>query len=262
MDNPADSQWPLEPSKRRVVIVLTPDDIEFLRTEQGFGSLWLNEEVCFLQLPLSVNNSVPRSVVSRARRGDVLIQNPYNDEFYESADTAPEQFAREKLRYVSQLCQLLGARKVSVSEVVEHERSEESEISGKLGMSVAPYGRGKTKGKYDRAFSFMETLSRSIADEFEGGSPDISEAENLLIRTGLLGDPDVRALVELCNNRRNVITSSRAELNLVRETRRNVDVLANVSLDVLSKVGLSVEMEWKQDVKELSRYRFRIEVDF
>ena len=108
----------------------------------------------------------------------------------------------------------------------------------------------------------IEALSHSVADEFEGGSPDISEAENLLMRTGLTGDPDVRALLELCSNRRNVIKSSKAELDLVRETRRNVDVLANANLDILSAVGLSVEVGWKRDVKALSRYSFVLEVDF
>ena len=259
MDN---HPWPLEPSTSRAVLVLNIDDIELLRYERGFGSLWLNDEVHFLQLPLPANSPVPRGVGSRVRRGDVLIQNPYDDDLYEPAATAPTQFARAKLRYVSQLCQLLGARKVSVSEVVEHERSEGVKVSGKLGMSIVPYGSGKVQGKYDSSFSVMEALSGSIADEFEGGSLDILKAENLLMRTGLSGDPDVRALLELCKNRRNVVASSRAELNLVRETMRNVDVLANANLDVLSAVGLSVEVGWKRDVTALSRYKLRIEVDF
>lgn len=262
MGNPHVAPWPLDASRRRALCVLDVDDIEDLMYEPGFDSLWLNKEVHVLQLPLPENDPVPRSVGSRARRGDVLIQNPYNENVYEPATTAPTQFAREKLRYVSQLCQFLGARKVSVLEVVEHERSEESEVSGELGGSVGPYGSGEVGGKYGSSFSAMEALTRSIADEFEGGRPDIAEAENLLMRTGLSGDPDVRALLELRNNQRNVMTSSRAELNLVRETRRNVDVLAHANLEVLSAVGLSVELGWKRDVRALSRYKFRIEVDF
>ena len=172
------------------------------------------------------------------------------------------QFAREKLRYVSQLCQLLGARKVSVSEVVEHERSEELEVSGELGISVGVYGSGKVESKYDSSSSVIEALSRSLADEFEGGIPDISEAQGLLIRTGLMGDPDLRGLLELCNSRQNAIKSSRVEVNLFREVNRNVEVLSSVNLDVLSTVCVSVEMDWKRNVRALSRYKFRLEVDF
>jgi hypothetical protein len=262
MDNPADSRWPLEPSKRRAVIVLAKEDIELLRYEPGFGSIWLNEELYFLQLPLSADNAVPRSVASRARRGDVLVQSPYNDDLYEPAATAPMQFAREKLHYVSRLCQLLGARKVSVSELVEHERSDELEVSGELGISVGGYGGGGVKSKYDSSSSVIEDLSRSIADEFDGGSPEIAEAQELLMRTGLAGDPDLRGLLELCSSRGNAIRSSIVEISLLRETRRNVDVLANVNLDVLSAVEVSVELGWKGSVRALSRYNFRIEVDF
>ena len=207
MDNP---QWPSEPSRRRALVVLNVDDVEFLRYQRGFGSVWLNEEIHFLQLRSSVESAVPPNVALSARRGDVLIQNPYNDDLYEPAATAPTQFARDKLRYVSQLCQLLGAHRVSALEVVENERFEKSGNSQELGIAVDEYRSGQAKRAVDKASSLMNSFAQSIVDEFEGGSPDIAGAENLLIRTGLLGDPDVRALLELRKNRRNVITRSRA----------------------------------------------------
>ena len=108
------TEWPREPWRRRTVLVLGDGDVDYLRYEGG-SSVLLNDEVHIIEHPLREDSSPVGGLGTGLRRGDVLVQSPYDAEGYKPAKDSARAFAIEKCAYVFRVCQLLGARKIEIA---------------------------------------------------------------------------------------------------------------------------------------------------
>ena len=83
-------------------------------------------------------------------------------------------------------------------------------------------------------------------------------ARQLLERTGLINDTNMRSLLNLRQNSSNLFTSRRLQFNMTSEVQRNLSVLAN--LDVLAI--LSLESGYDRHIREKTEFTLIIKVDF
>ena len=250
-----DSTWPNEPHRRKTVFVLNQPEIDALEYRDGGAELLLNEEVYILPSSSKQSNSVVQGLFDSglARSGAVLIQSPFDKDLYEDSKQAVERFALDKHQHFSTLCGLLGARKVTV-EQIKHENTKSKEtVSVESG---APWGSGEGKIENEELTSFRNRLK--LRYKFKGGSPNVPEAKELLKRTGLLGDANMRSLLEMCQNSNNQIESHSLKLDMMSEVQRNLNVLAQLDIPTF----LSLEADYDRHVCEQTEFTLTIKVEF
>ena len=84
-------------------------------------------------------------------------------------------------------------------------------------------------------------------------------ANQLLERTGLLGDPNMGGLLEIFRGQNIRIKSRTLELNLTTEVHRNLKVLANLKVP---KFLASLEADHDSNVQEQTEYTLNITVSW
>ena len=251
-----DNTWPDEPSRRKIVVILKPEDIEALRFDEDGPALLLNEEVHIL----SSHSSNPDPDVQRlidqglVKPEAVLVQNPFDKNLYQDKPEAVEQFALAKHLYFSTLCGLLGAREVEIEQIRRKKGERENSVSLEGGIPKAGVeGSGESK----ELELFRSRLA--LKDEFEGGEPDTEAATELLQRTGLSGDANMRGLLNVFQGQNIKMKSRTLELNLTTEVHRNLKVLANLKVP---KFLASLEADHDSKVQEQTEYTLNITVNF
>lgn len=251
-----DSTWPDEPYRRKTVFVLNQTDIDALRFEKDGPELLLDEETYILPYPPQQSTPVVQDLVNSgiARPGTVLIQSPFDKDMYQNSTQAVERFALDKHMHFSTLCMYLGAREVTIEQIKCKNTKDETNVS--LGGGVPLRGSADGEIKNKELASLGEKLV--LKDKFPGGSPDVSAARELLRRTGLLGDPTMRSLLDLRQNSNNPIINREIELNLTTETQRNLSVLSNLNVPAY----LSLEAGYDRHVHEQTEFTLKIKVDF
>ncbi len=249
-----DSTWPEEPHRRKTVLVLDQTDIVALNYKEGGADLLRNDEVYILHSSLKESNPVVQDLIDSglARPGAVLIQSPFDKNIYENSQQAVERFALDKYTRFSELCSLLGAREVTV-EHIEHKNTEGQETVSFRGSSFIVSTGVETENE-DLA-SFCGKLN--LHDKFQGGSPDVSAAEEHLRQNGLIDDPVMSSLINQRGNPNNLLTNREYKLDMTSEVKRNFKVLANLDLSFLS-----LEAGYNRHVREQTEFILRVKVDF
>ncbi len=251
-----DNTLPDEPSRRKIVMVLKPEDIEALRFDEDGPDLLLNEEVHILSSHPSQPGSAVQDLIDQGlvNPGAILVQNPFDKNLYQDKPEAVEQFALDKHLHFSTLCGLLGAREVEIKHIRQKKGERETSVSVEGGIPVMGVeGSGESK----ELESFRSQLT--LKDEFEGSEPDMEAATELLQRTGLSGDANMRGLLDIFQGQNIRIKSRTLKLNLTTEVHRNLKVLAN--LKVPSYLA-SLEADYDRKVHEQTEYILTITVNF
>ena len=251
-----DNTWPDEPYRRKTVFVLNQTDIDALRFEEDGPELLLNQETYILPYPPQQSAPVVQDLINSgmARPGTVLIQSPFDKDIYQSSTQAVELFARDKHFYFSRLCRYLGAREVTI-EQIDFKSTEDREVWS-LKSDVPLRGSGDGKIKNEELASFQSKLT--LKDKFSGGAPDVLAARELLRKTGLLGDANMRSLLDMRQGSNNQLTSRELQLNVTAETQGNLNVLANLTVPAY----LSLEAGYDRHVREQTQFTLTIKVDF
>lgn len=230
-------------------------EIEALEFREGGNKLLLNEEVYILPSSSQQSNPVVQGLFDSglARPGAVLIQSPFDKDVYEDSEKAVERFGLDKHLYFSELCGFLGARKVTV-EQVEHKNTEGKKTASiKGGVPIRGSGEGKIEN--EELTSFCNHLY--LVDKFAGGSPNVPEAKEFLEQKGLLGDANMKSLLEMCQNPNIQIESRSLQLNMTSEVQRNLNVLARLDIS-----ALSLETGYDRHLKEQTELTLTIKVEF
>ena len=251
-----DSTWPNEPHRRKTVLVLDQAKIDALEYEEGGAEFLLNEEVYILPSSSQQSNSVVQGLFDSglARPGAVLIQSPFNKDEYEDLKKAVERFGVEKHLLFSELCSFLGARKVTVKQV--EDKNTKDKIIFSIKGDVPTRGSGEVKTENEELTSFSNQLS--LMDTFAGGSPNVPAVQELLERTGLLGDAKMRSLLKMCQNPNNRLTSRNLRLNMTSEVQRNRNILARLDIPAF----LSLEADYDSHIHEQTEFTLTIKVEF
>ena len=250
-----DSEWPEEPHRRKTVLVLNQQDIEALDYEEGGVDVLCNEEIHILSPSSQHSNPVVQGLLNRgiARSGTVLIQSPFDMDKYENSKQAVERFALDKCLYLSELCSHLGAREVRI-EHIEIKNTEGSTTFSVTGNVLGIVG-GDTRVENQELDSFLSRLT--MKDKFKGGAPDVSAARELLNRTGLINDANMRSLLDMRQNASNLLESRKLHFDMTSETRSNLNVLANFNVPFLS-----LEAGYDRHIREQTEFTLTIRVDF
>ncbi len=247
--------FPEDPSDRRALLVLEQHDIENF-SRKGETQLLTDSLTHVLACPIieDKGNQALSNILEAGlnRPGTILIQNPFNLDEYADAVDAIEQFALAKHMFLSNFCQLLGATKVSVTQldIVTNGETQTIKVNGgRLDISA--------KGSVEQSVNDNVCSQLSLIDEFGGGDPNLEAAEKLLRSTRLSGDPNMRSLLQARKVAGNPLTRRTLTVNLSTEANKNLKVLGRLKLP-----AATFGVEYESALKQTKIYTLTLEVLF
>ena len=253
--------WPSEPSRRKVILVLKPDDFVALQYDAGGTDLMINEEVYVMPWLSSAHNSKVQELIDKnlVMAGAVLIQDPFDKDIYHREPEAIRKIAKEKWLHFSTLCSYLGARKIEVKTI--RVQDENGDFEFKLEGEVLKLVKGQLNTQKTSHYSFLESMF--VDAEFKGGDPDIHTANEFLQNNGLIQDIIMKGLLNKVKNYNNKLTSFIFKLDLTNEAHQNFKILAGLGVTIKKlKLPISLEAKYTKTTYEKTKYTLRISVKF
>jgi hypothetical protein len=247
--------FPTDPARRRVVVVMRPHDIERCRYEANAGDVLLDPEVRVVEFPLSWGDDLHPALVhildaDLARPGSILVQNPFDLDEYADASSAPEQFALAKHMHLSEFCMRLGAREVQVEQVVIET------AAGRATLDVRT-DTLKSSGTVDQEALTTLRSAMSMHDTFDGGSPDLASAEELLRRKHLLADAAMRSLLRM-RSASNHLRTRELSINLSTEAKGNLNVAGHLTIPEF----VDLAADYKRSIDRRTEYTLNATISF
>lgn len=245
---------PINPENRKTILVLKKVDVERCKYEDNASDLLLDDEVYVLSFPIEESTNKPLFLQNIKENqlitpGTLLIQNPFDPESYQELSKAAESFALEKHLHFSNLCKLLGAKKVCVKETNIKIKNEKMRLDLNGKYKITDVQAECENERLDRLRS-----SLCMVDEFHGGSPDIGSAENFLRTKGLIHDPAMKNLLELRQGD-NYLKARTLTVDLFKEAQHN--------FKAAGKIDIPIFLNFSTDyLKELdTQYSFSVEIN-
>ncbi|QCG92716.1 hypothetical protein E6C67_02030 [Azospirillum sp. TSA2s] len=247
--------FPEDASGRRAVAVLEQHEIENCQ-RKGETQVLTDLQTHVLVYPVTESNGSQALTnildAGLNRPGTLLIQSPFDLEEYVDAAEASQQFALAKHTLFSNFCQLLGATRVSVTQMDIVTNGDISTMKADGGRLVVSGEIGMDKTATDSLCSQL-----SLIDEYAGGEPELDEAEKLLRSYRLAGDPNMKSLLQARKAAGNPLTKRTLTVNLSTEANKNLKVVGRLQLPV-SAFGA----EYQHAVKQTKEYKLTLEVLF
>ncbi|KPF86311.1 hypothetical protein IP70_08380 [alpha proteobacterium AAP38] len=182
----------------------------------------------------------------------VLIQSPFDLDVYVEATEAIEKFALAKHMFLSNFCQLLGATRVSVTQMDIVTNSNVQTLKANGGRLVA-----SAEVSVERTADDSLCSQLNLVDEYAGGNPDVEAAEKLLRSTRLSGDPNMRSLLQARKAVGNSLIRRTLTVNLSTEANKNLKVIGRLNLPTAT-----FGVEYAGENKQTKEYRLTLEVLF
>lgn len=251
-------QFPVENSRRKLILVLNRHDYERCTYEEDAARVLLDDDLYVLPLPLTEAPDLPVPLQNIRdggldRSGTLLLQSPYRRDVYQPAEGASRHYSLEKHMYFSQLCQLLGAREVQVDQVNIRSRQGTASFAA-TGRRLGATAEAQVLAEeYERIKGQM-----SLKDEFPGGEPDLEAAESLLRQRRLLSDPVLSSLLELRRYPGNQLRSRELTVSLSSEVSESLNVVARLQIPKV----LSLKADYQQVAREQCEYELKLQVFF
>lgn len=245
---------PSSASRRRVIAVLDQHEIDDLSLK-GDVQLLNDPQAHVLAYPLTDSNDPVLNNILDAgldRPNTILVQSPFDPEKYVDAAEAIDQFALEKHTLLSNFCQLLGAKKISVTQMERVTNGKVQEFSAEAGKLIAS---GNVQGERTQTDSVSSQIN--LIDEYPGSEANIEEAELLLRSNRLLGDLNMKSLLQARRASGNPIKRRTLTVNLTTEASKNLKVAGNLNLP-----ESNFSAEYKSSIKQDKEYKLTIEVLF
>lgn len=252
--------FPDNPSKRKVIFVLSDRDIKRSESEPNAMRDLRADGACILKYPFQNEGNLSTTLqyiidVGLDSPGSILIQSPYKKHAYVDATEAQERFAQDKHRYFMQLCQMLGAKEVTVTHIAVSTKSANSRFTVGLDGKLKPVGV-EIKGEKEKAERLKASMT--LGSKFDGGSADIENAEKFLCATGLIADGNMENLLEMRKYNSNNLKTHEYSVNLSKESSNSLKIAGKLKIPEY----INFSADYRQVLKETSEFTLIYKVDF
>jgi hypothetical protein len=242
------------PKKRKAILVISEHELTRLEYTPDGSDLLLNDQVHLLVPSDESDDSLESKldVGGLLEEGNLLIQNPYDISDYVVLNKASSTFALAKYLHFTTLCGILGASEVTVEQIEVKTSTGKQVFKGSLN---SPHISGNINAE-NRVFEEIRNNIK-LNSEFDGGEPNIDEAEAFLQKYQLLNDISMRSLIDQRKGK-NPIKRREVTLSLSEESEKNFQAISNIKVPVYAKLQTQIE----QVKKEKYTFMLTIKVDF
>ncbi|BAU32059.1 hypothetical protein [Microcella alkaliphila] len=208
--------------------VLVAADELYLKISDSPRDVGLLDDLHAMVVPYSIQPSFHSDEIIKVRQhllrtgklvpGSLLIQNPYDRESYEFAESAIEAFASAKYHAMANVARLLGATEVQFKEARVETRQKEWAFGVKGGIKAVD-------ADGDASSQVKDQIKAQLHGQltFPGSRPRVLEALEYMKRRNLSDDRQLRDLVDMRDDRgvgdedQNLVTSQVVRISGTRE---------------------------------------------
>ncbi len=227
-----------EPGSRKIIMILSHP--EYLRMlNKGDGGLRANSSILVSDYDQIRSDPDYVNLLGELIAPDtVLMQSPYSEVMYETTSQALYTFSIAKHMIVAELLQLLGCRKIHLSQldVVQEKKTREIEFDAK---------NPKVKGKYKSLNLDEKSLCKFIGleAEYPSGKPNIEKARELLVRNKLAKDFILNSWINQRLNADNRLEKFDFKVTLSEETKHMAEHHLSVDIPAFLKLKGDIKTE-------------------
>lgn len=183
------------------------------------------------------------------REGLILTKHPFLQNTYINLESMESAVFQEKIRFISEICQKLGAVYVKGHAMV----TKESNFTCNGNIEVKPFFSGNAEVAENK--KYIEEYSR---EDYFSGSATATDYKNICDiakHYGLDKDSDIRNLIEQSNPANiNRLKSRTIKFELSRETNQNFEISAEIP-----KINLNANYKQILDKKRTIMYELHVE---
>lgn len=258
----------IKPYTSKVFIV---DDIfindlkEHSQTEYAlFTEPSIDTEILRLPLKPEEIESVTHLISpSEIHAGNIVVKPTYSNEFVPIGEVSEDVVLRKYSLFV-QLCVLLGAQKVTITNLEGIQLDSSNDMKSSLGIAGGGPGISANASAEINQSNLSKNLQESLMQlntEADGGDPDIEAAKALINQCGLSRDTLFSGLLTMCQARSNKLRRHEVTLDSSRDVSRIFDLSMGAKLEVMSKLYKGkAEFEHTRKSVEQSKLATRLSI--
>lgn len=233
----AKKQIPENPDERKIIII---GDYCFLNEirEEKEQPMWYqrrhNSNICVVNVDDYWQGELFDKLKSKDLLiiGTALVQDPYETDLYiplkeENVANSLLDSAKKRYRAFEEVVNKLGAISLSIEEA--QCRRQEGHIKG-----GGDYKFLDASGSFDIANQLQESIKSSST--FPGGKPDVQAAFDVLKRYNLMGDSELKSLIELRRGNNPILTKE-VKWTVCHELSVSLELGVELALPGISKGG-------------------------
>ncbi len=241
---------PEESHQRRILVLMDSAEARAHRNDPWYGDLQRDDSIALVVV--DPDAPLEHRVVERLRRSGayrrnrVLAMNPFDSDDYQEPEPLVLGLPYSKAIIMRDVASQLGAESFTME--VEHKTQKATDW--KVGLDAShPKGGGGALIK--RAMTDLVHSSGIVSGRFDGGTPNIERASEILQRAGLFHDLQIRSLVEAARNLDNRVLEHACRLEMTSEATRTIELTLKA---IVPKV-IECKGEFKRTTEERTEYR-------
>lgn len=249
------------PINRENIVILSQKDFNEAMTTYEVGKFLLDDEVCYLVKPDESDNVEQYPTLQKLyegrqlKPGNILILDNEENDIYLSYDSLLERTVELQLNKFTELCQLMGAKKVILN--YGSSTKENESIKLEAGAKV----KGVINGKAGVKSEIIQKLLSSMKVEtvFSGNStPNIDKAKKL-IATGIFNNNiQIISLFNKACHTENPIVSEKVTIKLAEEVSKKLEVFARIDAPIFKKSIGEVNFEKVKNASSVSEISYEV----
>ena len=250
--------FPVNPQERKMILVMQDTDIQRSQMEKDSTKYLTDDQVYVMSYPIkiSADDSPTQVAIARiARPGILLSQNPFDSDHYFDVANESVEIALKKYLVFSSMCCILGARSVSVEQIIHRNRTAKTVWNAKASYGV---GGVDTSGDNEKINELRQRIS--LNDDYTGGNPEIDQAYELLNKNNLTMEQQFCSLIDVRRIQSNPLKKRELEISLYNSMHSNLKLLANFQTKIPNLFKGS--LNFSHDIKEIEEISARMRVEF
>lgn len=256
------SDIPENINKRQNLIVLDEQTFNEAMSSYETGKFLLDDNICYLVQP-SVEQIKNHPVLTKLdnknqlKNGNILSQDYDDDNGYLIYDIAIKKTAEAQLTRFSELCQLLGAKSVTIQTTTTINQDENIEANIDTSIKAAEMNAHAKNQVINELMREMEQKTL-----FDGnGEQDLEKAEKLISTKYFDDNEHILSLYRMAKSQKNKIQSQKVKIRLAEKACKNLSIMANIDLPLFKKTIGSANLEKIKNVSQIIEIEYLVEFD-
>lgn len=225
------------PIDRENIVILSQQDFDQAMTTYELGSFLLDDNICYLVKPDKSDDVEKYPALQKLykskqlKTGNILILDNEVEDSYLPYDSLLKKTVELQLSKFTELCQLVGAKKVVLSYVSKTKENESMKLGAEATTKVVNIKAGVKSEIVRDVLGSMETVTI-----FAGNSqPNIEKAKKLMATGIFSNNGNIISFFSKACNIENRMVSESVTVKLAEEVSKKLEVFAKIDSPIVRK---------------------------
>jgi len=248
------------PEDRANIVILSQHDFSEAMQSYDNGSFLLDEEICYLVKPdpeeiedYPVLQQLKKD--NQLKSGSILILDNAEEDSYLPYDTLLKRTVEYQLQQFTQLCQLMGAKSVTLNYTSNKKADESTSFSAEANFKGAVNAEAGVKSEIvSNILGQMESVT-----VFKGNdNPDIEGAKKLMSTGVFSNNSNITSFYHKACNVKNRMMHEKVSMKLAEEVSNKLEVFAKIQAPIFKNSIGEVNFEKVKNASCVSEINYEV----